>query len=410
MYTFNIFEVFFATIILICIILEISFFVSAQRSIKNKRNICFHNVSTKFAVLIPARYESAVITDLLDSLDKTDYPKDLFHIFVIVESLDDPTVNIVKNYSNCSIFLRKNLNLKSKGYALDECVKDIIASKQQFDAYLVLDADNIVSKNFLKRMNDAYIEGYDLAVGKRDNKYWNSSCISACSSLTFNIVNFINKFKFNQNKTILITGTGFYIKANIMNAEQGWIFRSLTEDYEITNYAVCKGLKTSYVEDAIFKDEQPDSLKVSIIQRSRWVKGFFTVLKKYTPIKRKIRKNKKLSFMDSIRTRLHLTFVFSIIFYVLTVMIYLIFGIIFKKDISGLLIRMISILIFIYLFIVFISLAIFVIEKNNINITRKNIIKAIFFHPIFLFCYIIAAIRAIFLKNGWEKIEHKRKD
>ena len=68
----------------------------------------------KFAILIPARNESHVINNLLQSLQKQEYPKDKYDIYVIVESADDPTNEICKQYENTQVFVRPNLDIKRK--------------------------------------------------------------------------------------------------------------------------------------------------------------------------------------------------------------------------------------------------------------------------------------------------------
>ena len=50
----------------------------------------------KFALLIPARNESKVIRNILNACSKLSYPRDKFEVYVIVESKDDPTCNIVE--------------------------------------------------------------------------------------------------------------------------------------------------------------------------------------------------------------------------------------------------------------------------------------------------------------------------
>ena len=53
---------------------------------------------TKFAVLVAARNESNVIENIMNSLDKQTYPREYFEAFFIVESFDDPTIEIVKKH------------------------------------------------------------------------------------------------------------------------------------------------------------------------------------------------------------------------------------------------------------------------------------------------------------------------
>ena len=52
----------------------------------------------KFCILIPARNEDKVIRHILESLKNQDYPKEFYDVFVIIESKDDPTFNITKNF------------------------------------------------------------------------------------------------------------------------------------------------------------------------------------------------------------------------------------------------------------------------------------------------------------------------
>ena len=70
-----------------------------------------------FAVLIPARDESKVISNLLDSIKKQTFKIDSKDIYIIVESRKDKTVSIAKE-RDVNIIYRKNLtNRRRKGYA-----------------------------------------------------------------------------------------------------------------------------------------------------------------------------------------------------------------------------------------------------------------------------------------------------
>ena len=119
----------------------VSFF-SKKNNNKPKRKNDNHN----FCILIPARYESRVIEDLLVSIKKQTHKINMKDVYVIVESKEDETVNICKKYGT-SVVIRKHLELKRKGYALDEAVKYILGKKLRYDAYFIFDADNILDKN-----------------------------------------------------------------------------------------------------------------------------------------------------------------------------------------------------------------------------------------------------------------------
>ena len=90
-----------------------------------------------FAVLIPAKDESAVIEGLLSSLDNQSYKINKNDIYVIVEDKNDPTYNIALKRGN-RVVVRRDFTYKCKGGALDEAVKLIISEGKHYDAYLYL--------------------------------------------------------------------------------------------------------------------------------------------------------------------------------------------------------------------------------------------------------------------------------
>ena len=145
-------------------------------------------MKTRFAVIVPARNESAVIEENLRALQNAEYPTELHKTFVIVESMDDPTVEICRKYPNTEIYLRKNYDRPGKGPALDECLKSMFQSEEHFDAVMLLDADNVIAPNFFARLNDAYVAGYDAACGKRNNSDWNSSAKILIKLMLFTII------------------------------------------------------------------------------------------------------------------------------------------------------------------------------------------------------------------------------
>ncbi len=366
----------------------------------------------RFAVIIPARNESAVIEENLRALQDADYPAALHKTYVIVESPEDPTVEICKKYPDTEIYLRRNFERVGKGPALDECLKSIFATDEQYDAVLLLDADNVIAPNFLSRLNDAYVAGYDAACGKRNNKDWNSSATSAASGLTFMVINTLqNKAKAMRGMNVIFTGTGFYVRYDVLKKLGGWPFVTMTEDYEFSTYALCNGITTTYVEDAIYYDEQPEGLWQSILQRTRWVKGFFAVRRRYKRMKRAYAKScpksKDVRFM-----RMGTVPMMGVVIDVIAYLFLCVGGMIYTAVIrNGLLwsyfVRFAALIGAVYALIVLFTVWLFHLEKKDVCITRWNLIKTVFFHPVYLFTYLIAVCRIPLIKNKWEVIKHK---
>ena len=352
-----------------------------------------------FAILIPARDESKVITNLLESIKPQ--VKDFSNTYIIVEDKKDPTCNIAKNYK-ANIIVRKDLEGKRrKGYALDEAIKQIL-KKKKYDLYFIFDADNILDKNFISNMLESYKKGYEIVTGYRNIKNPVNQ-VSICSGLVFSLINTImNKNSVKLNNNIIISGTGYFISGNIINKLQGFPFHSLTEDYELTLYATANNIPTYYNEEAIFFDEQPTDMKTSIKQRTRWVKGFLEArLIRLSDIKDDYGK------MIGIIPYLFLIIgAFSFIIANVLEVIYL--SIIRNPYYLEKLYIIFITLVMIYLLLMVFTIVLVIKEKNKLNISRKDRILAILFNPIFLATFIISFVKTFGNKNlGWEKIEHK---
>ena len=72
-------------------------------------------VTNKYCILIPARNESQVIEQLLISIEKQTKKINSKDVYIIVESKEDPTVEIVKKH-NMNIVYRKDLTKKRGNY------------------------------------------------------------------------------------------------------------------------------------------------------------------------------------------------------------------------------------------------------------------------------------------------------
>ena len=365
-----------------------------------------------FAVLIPARDESKVISNLIDSIKKQTFKIDSKDIYIIVESKKDKTVDIAKE-RNINIIYRKNLtNRRRKGYALDDAIKEILRKKKHYDAYFIFDADNVLDRNYFKEMVKSYKKGYDIGIGYRNTKNGNSSIFSACSSLTFSMINtFSNNYKMKHNLTLTVSGTGFYIKGKILEELGGYPFNSLTEDYEFTLYATLNDLTSTYNMKAKYFDEQPTDYNTTIKQRTRWVKGYFDSRRKYYPLlknKAGLKDNNYPSlYITLVGVKPYVLLVISVILYLANLTYRIISNSIVKVEVYTLLLQFLVIVLAIYIVLLIFTGILLIKEKDNLRLNRKMKIKSLFFNPLFLASYVKCLYLALKNKDlAWEKIEH----
>lgn len=398
-----------------CGFLIVDFILFVVMRQKAKRNHNLPHMELKrhpnYAVVIPARDESKVIGGLLKSLQEQTYELPMEQVFIIVETKEDPTVLIAKQYG-ATVLYRKHLDLKRKGYALNEGIEQILDSGYSFDAYVIFDADNILDRNFLKEMTRTVQAGYDIGIGYRNCKNGNDSVIAASSSLTFSMINTLgNDQKNRESRNMVISGTGFYIKGEWIEKWGGYPFHSLTEDYELTLYATLHNMTVCYNKKVLFYDEQPTTYQVSKIQRTRWIKGFLTCRRKYGKMLRAAARKKGPNSGSQFVEGLGITPVLIAVIGFVISLFYQIYGLLFTEFKTMFLSRLLFSFLFLYLVLFLFTLLLLWIEKNQINLSWSMKLKTLFYNPVFLCSYVSCALRALFQKNiGWQPIEHHAKE
>jgi len=246
--------------------------------IKNKTTV---KPQKRFAMVVAAHNEETVISDIIESLKKIDYPKDMYDIIIIADNCTDNTAKKAKN-KGVQVFERFNNSKRGKGYALEWIFEKIFKMNEKYDAVAIFDADNLVSKNFLKEMNKKLCEGYKVVQGYVDSKNPKDSWIAGSYSISFWSTN--RMFQLSRNNLGLsaqLGGTGCVIDIEILK-DLGWGATCLTEDLEFTCKLVLNGYKVGWAHDAVVYDEKPLTLKQSWAQRKRWMQGFADVSSRYT--------------------------------------------------------------------------------------------------------------------------------
>lgn len=235
----------------------------------------------RIAVLIAARNEQAVIGNLLDSLHAQNYPEQYFDIYVGADNCTDDTAAIAKAHG-AIVFERSNLYQIGKGYVLNHLLKRIAQSGKKYDAYLVLDADNVLESDFVREINRTFSDGYDIVTSYRNSKNYGDNWISAGYALwALREARYLNAARMAVGASGAVSGTGFLFSDRILQKCGGWNFYLLTEDIEFTVDNIVRGEKIGYAAKAVLYDEQPTRFTQSWHQRLRWSKGYLQVFKKY---------------------------------------------------------------------------------------------------------------------------------
>lgn len=368
----------------------------------------------KYAVLIAARNESAVIADLIASIRSQSYPQELIDIFVIADNCTDDTAEVARN-AGATVFQRSNQELVGKGYALDYGLKAIWSQFPDagHEAYFVFDADNVLDANYFCEMNKTFDGGAKASTSYRNSKNFDSNWISAGYGVWFlREAKFLNQARLTLNTSCAVSGTGFFIADEVLRAAGGWKWHLLTEDIEFSASSITNGLRIAYNPKAILYDEQPTTFRDSWNQRARWAKGFYQVFSRYAiGLARGIFTNERghrfacYDMLMTIAPGMLLTII-SIIFNAVIIALSLTgvisLGVAIASSISSIFFCLFNYLMFMFVFGVLTTF----VEWNSIRASaRRKVISAVTF-PFFMLTYIPIALYALVAKARWKPIKH----
>lgn len=255
------------------------------------------NPEKSFALIVSAHNEEIVIGNLVDSFNRLDYPKELYDVFVIADNCTDSTADVAREHG-ANVYERFNKDKRGKGFALEWMFNKIFEMDKNYDAIAIFDADNLVHKEFLTRMNSKMCEGYEVVQCYIETKNPKDSWVTESCDLSLGST--VRRLQYGRNAIGLsaqLGGTGFALSTDILK-EMGWGATCLTEDLEFTCKLVLNGKKVGVADDAIIYDEKPLTLNDSWKQRKRWMQGFADVASRYTLklFKKAIKDGDKVAF------------------------------------------------------------------------------------------------------------------
>ncbi len=240
------------------------------------RKIAPAKTQHKFAIILSAHNEEDVIAVSLGNLRHMHYPKSLYRVFVIADNCTDRTAEIARKLGATVIERTETEKKKCNvGYAFRYAVPKVFELYPEVEAFIRIDADNILHPDYIARMNDAFDGGAQLARGYNHATNLTQNPIAGVSGLWY-----IRDCRFNcQARSALgigqmMVGGGMMFSADVVR-ESGWTWTGTSEDAEFTMDMLLKKKKAVYVKDAIVYEDQPSTLSDLFKRNYRMGHGLF---------------------------------------------------------------------------------------------------------------------------------------
>ena len=368
----------------------------------------------RFAAVISARNESAVIGDLIHSIKVQNYPAELIDVFVIADNCTDDTADVARE-AGAIVFPRHNDKEVGKGYALDygfQVIREQYADRG-YEAYFVFDADNVLDVNYFREMNATFDHGAKASTSYRNSKNYDSNWISAGYAVWFlREAKFLSQARLTLNTSCVVSGTGFFVAADIIERAGGWKWHLLTEDIEFSTNSILEGVRISYTPTAILYDEQPTTFRDSWNQRFRWAKGFYQVfahsaggLVKGTLTNPAGYRFACYDMLMTIAPGMLLSIIsilFNTIIIVLAATGVMSTGVAIASSVTSVVFCLCNYVVFMFVFGVLTTF----VEWDSIRTTTAKKIRYMFTFPFFMLTYIPIALIALVKKAAWKPIRH----
>lgn len=232
----------------------------------------------RFAVLIPAYKEDAVILEVARQATLQEYPKEECSVFIIADSFQPETLQALRQYPVTvhEVHFENSTKVKSLN-ALLGTLPD-----HAYDFAVILDADNLMEPDFLARMNSLIdTHGFQAIQAQRKPKNENNNL-----AYLDGISEAINNHIYRQGQVAMglsssISGSGVVFAFPVLKKELSRMHSVGGYDRELELRLLQQNISVYYYKDAAVLDEKVSKSATFQNQRKRWISSQYHYLARY---------------------------------------------------------------------------------------------------------------------------------
>lgn len=217
-------------------------------------------------VMIPAYKEDGVIVEVAKDAIRQDYPRDLFDVAVIADSLQPRTLADLRSLPVKVIEVQFEKSTKTKALNL---AMELLGD--DYEVSVILDADNLMARDFLKKVNSGLHPGLSAVQGHRTAKNLDAP-LAVMDAASEEINNHIfRKGHRAAGLSSAIIGSGMAFRYGFFKELMRDVRAIGGFDKEIELRMLKAGHTIGYLDDAIVFDEKIRKAEAFTNQRRRWL-------------------------------------------------------------------------------------------------------------------------------------------
>ncbi len=255
-------------------------FLTIASVVKTKRHQVNRCSNIRLAIVIPAHNEAALIGRCVTSIANADRSQGYREIVVVADNCTDQTAMLAAE-AGARVLVRTDSERRGKGYALDMAFDKL--QREEFNAFLVIDADSLVSANLVHEVVTSLGTGA-LAVQCRYRVANQSVSLRTrlmdVAFLGFNVLR--PKGRVGLGLSAGILGNGFGLSAETLQ-KVPYTAASIVEDLEYHLRLVAVSGRVDFINEATVFGEIPTGGAAARVQRSRWEGGRLRMAGEWVP-------------------------------------------------------------------------------------------------------------------------------
>ncbi len=266
------------------VLYNLIFCLAATFAGKKKRTMPYPDASRRFVILVPAYKEDGIILSTVQAHEALHYPRDLYDIVVIADSLQPATIQTLQVTS--AIVIPVYFEQSTKAKALHAAMNQL---EKSYDGAVISDADNLLDPDFLLKMNQAFLEGHDVIQARRVAKNIDTpfAILDTANEIISNHIYRRGSNAMGLSSSVIGSGMVFNYRlvreifSRIDGTGEDKILQMLIAEKKIFTELGLPVQSIYYMEDALVFDEKIDNPAAFARQRKRWLAAQYSYLWEY---------------------------------------------------------------------------------------------------------------------------------